>query len=103
LRADGRGGARDVVRSHVLGVVRSDVLDGARSWWVVARRVVPLVVVVVAYGAARAAVLGGVGGTGDPAAPPAGKLLQIASGLVHAFGASDVLAPPVGWTVGIGG
>jgi hypothetical protein len=55
------------------------------------------------YVVARTVVLGGVGGSGDPRASVAGKLLQIASGWIHALTASDVLAEPIAWALGVGG
>jgi hypothetical protein len=55
------------------------------------------------YVVARTVVLGGLGGSGDPRAPVAGKLLQISSGWIHALTASDVLAEPIAWALGSGG
>jgi hypothetical protein len=57
--------------------------------------------VVGAYLLARTLVLRSVGGSGDQIAPPAGKAVQIASGLVHAVTSSQTLGEGPAWTVGV--
>jgi len=73
---------------------------GAAGAGAVSRDVLLLPVAAI-YLAARTAVLRGRGGSGDAAAPVAAKLLQIASGLVHAVTGAQILAEPVAWTVGL--
>lgn len=51
--------------------------------------------------AARTAVLHGWGGSGDERAPIAGKLLQLASGLVHAGTGADVVPEALAWGLGL--
>lgn len=51
--------------------------------------------------AARTFVLHGWGGSGDERAPLAGKLLQLASGLVHAGTGAAVLPEPLAWGLGV--
>jgi hypothetical protein len=51
--------------------------------------------------AARTAVLHGWGGSGDERAPPAGKLLQLASGLVHVGTGDAVLPDALAWGLGL--
>jgi hypothetical protein len=51
--------------------------------------------------AARTAVLHGWGGSGDERAPLAGKLLQLASGLVHVGTGADVLPEALAWGLGL--
>lgn len=64
-------------------------------------RVVPLLPVAFAYLAARTAVLGGTGRFGDPPAPLVGKLIQIASGLVHIAPGGVIASEPLGWLIGV--
>lgn len=67
----------------------------------VALRIVALWPVVGAYLVARTLVLRSVGGSGDQVAPPVGKAVQIASGLVHAMTSSQTLGEGPAWTVGV--
>ena len=67
------------------------------------RRVVAIVphgLLALAYLAARWRVLGGWGGTGDERAPFVGKLLQIASGLVHSIAGVDIFPEAFAWGAG---
>jgi hypothetical protein len=68
----------------------------------VALKIIALWPVVGAYLLARTLVLRAVGGSADQVAPPAGKLLQIASGLVHAVTASQTLGEGPAWAIGVG-
>ena len=67
----------------------------------VALRIIALWPVVGAYLLARTLVLHAVGGSGDQVAPPAGKLVQIASGLVHAVTSSQTLGEGPAWAIGL--
>jgi hypothetical protein len=64
------------------------------------RRVLPHVALAAAVVAVRFAVLGRMGGAGDPAAPLAARGLQIASGLVHAL-VGGSLPEVVAWPLGL--
>ena len=66
-----------------------------------ARRVAPLAAVVAAYAAARTLVLHGLGGSGDAAAPPAAKVVQLAAGLVHVFTGTQTLGAVPALIVGL--
>ena len=81
----------------VLGAGRGDL----RSTAIAKRTVVVFLPVAALYLLVRTAVLHGAGGFGDVTASWAGKLLQIAAGLVHAVTAGDVLGEPAAWVVGI--
>lgn len=67
----------------------------------VALKIIALWPVVGAYLLARTLVLHAVGGSGDQVAPLAGKLVQIASGLVHSVTSSQTLGEVPAWTVGL--
>ena len=71
-------------------------------WSAIAKRVAVLLPVAVVYLLARTVVLRSAGGFGDVVAPWAGKIFQIAAGLVHAAAAGDVASEPTAWIVGIG-
>ena len=63
----------------------------------------PLGAALLLYALARTIVLRGLGGAADePASLPA-KLVQLASGLVHALTTVDLLAEPLAWVVGVAG
>ena len=66
-----------------------------------ARRVAPLAAVVAAYAVARTLVLRGLGGSGDAAAAPAAKAVQVAAGLVHVFTGTQTLGPLPALLVGL--
>ena len=75
--------------SGVCGSVRSCLLAA-----------LPHSAVAAVYLAARFLVLGGWGGTGDPAAPWWGWALQLGGGLVHAVTANEPLPEWVAWLLG---
>ncbi|MES1206545.1 MAG: hypothetical protein ABUS79_11465 [Pseudomonadota bacterium] len=89
-----------VVPALAAVILRAD--DRAIAWRTVARRAGPLALVAVGYLVARTAVLGGVGGSGDTAAPFAGKLLQVGAGLLRVAAGADVVGGPAVWILGIG-
>jgi len=66
-----------------------------------ARRVAPLAAVVAAYAVARTLVLRGLGGSGDIAAAPAAKVVQLAAGLVHVFTGTQTLGALPALLVGL--
>jgi hypothetical protein len=66
------------------------------------RLVLPHLALAGAAVAARLAVLGRMGGSGDPGAPLAAKALQLTSGLVHALIGSGPLPEALAWPVGAG-
>ena len=53
------------------------------------------------YLLARRQVLGGWGGTGDERAPFVGKLLQVASGVVHVVAGADIFPEAFAWGAGV--
>ena len=67
----------------------------------VALTVAPHLLVVLGCLVVRRVVLGGWGGSGDPGAPAAGRLLQIAAGLVNAVVGDGVLPAAVAWIAGL--
>jgi hypothetical protein len=64
--------------------------------------VIPHLIVAAGYVAVRFAVLRGLGGTNDPAAPWWGRGLQVAGGLVHAVTAYAPVPDALAWLVGGG-
>jgi hypothetical protein len=71
------------------------------SWRRRLARVAPHAALAAAVLVVRHRVLGGWGGSGDPVAPLGGRLLQLASGLVH-VGTGDVFLPePLAWGAGL--
>jgi hypothetical protein len=70
------------------------------DWRKLVRPVLPHALVAVGYGAARFAVLRGVGGSNDPLAPWWGRALQMLGGLVHAVTAYQPLPEGVAWLLG---
>lgn len=83
----------------MLGVLaRPSTPDGRdRGLWY---RPLPHALLAAAFLFARWHVLRGWGGTTDPPAPLPGKLLQLASGLVHAGTGTAVLPEPLAWGLG---
>ena len=65
------------------------------------RRVLPLVGVVCAYAVARTLVLHGLGGSGDTAAAPSAKLVQVAAGLLHVITGMQMLGAVPALIVGL--
>jgi hypothetical protein len=63
-------------------------------------RVAPHAALALVVVAVRGRVLGGWGGSGDPAAPLGGRVLQLASGLVHVGTGSTFLPEPLAWGSG---
>ncbi len=63
-------------------------------------RVVPLAALALVVVIVRVRVLGGWGGSGDPTAPSLGRLLQLASGLVHVGTGTAFLPEPIAWAAG---
>ena len=63
--------------------------------------VLPLVGVVCAYGVARTLVLHGLGGSGDQAAAPAAKLVQLAAGLLHVVTGTQTLGAVPALLIGL--
>jgi hypothetical protein len=84
----------------VLGALVLRGADPATPAPVILRRTAVLLPVLAAYGVVRTLVLGGIGGSGDVGAPAGAKLVQLASGWIHAFSASDVIAEPLAWILG---
>jgi hypothetical protein len=82
----------------VLAVQKRGVRAALRAGW---RELAWLSAPAVAYLLARRQILGGWGGTGDERAPFAGKLLQVASGLVHVVAGSDIFPEPFAWGAGM--
>lgn len=66
-----------------------------------ARGTLPLVGVVGAYAVARTLVLHGLGGSGDAAAGPAAKLLQLAAGLLHVITGTQTLGTAPALVIGL--
>ena len=66
-----------------------------------ARRVAPLAGVALVYLIVRAAVLGGLGRSGDDAASLGGKLLQLGSGLLHLPLGSVIMSEPLAGCLGL--
>jgi hypothetical protein len=69
-----------------------------RSAFQAGTRLLPAVAVVLAC---RTIVLGGVGGSGDVAAPFSRKLLQVALGLTHSLAAGDIVGQPLATAIGL--
>ena len=89
-----------------LGLLPARAAGGVATGRVPSRRLLLSTVVVhallaLAYLAARWTVLRGWGGTGDERAPLAGKVLQIASGLVHCVAGIDVFPEALAWGSGV--
>jgi len=67
----------------------------------VARRALPLLGVACAYALARTLVLHGLGGSGDTAAAPGAKLVQLAAGLLHVMTGTQTLGTVPALAVGL--
>jgi hypothetical protein len=83
-----------------------DAAAGAGPLWRRSRRSLAAIIAVhgflaLVYLAARWVVLHGWGGTGDPRAPFLGKMLQIASGLVHCIAGIDIFPEALAWGLGV--
>lgn len=67
----------------------------------IARRALPLLAVAGAYGLARTLVLHGLGGSGDLAAAPAAKLVQVTAGLLHVMTGTQTLGAVPALLIGL--
>ena len=80
--------------SLVLAVRERGLRAALRAGW---RTLALLSAPAVAYLLVRRHVLGGWGGTGDERAPLAGKLIQVASGVIHVVAGSDIFPEAFAW------
>ncbi len=83
--------------SLVLTVRERGLRAALRAGW---RTLALLSAPALAFLLVRRHVLGGWGGTGDERAPLAGKLIQVASGVIHVVAGSDIFPEPFAWGAG---
>ena len=86
----------------VLAALAWRARDPQVRWSAIGKHVAPLAAVVPFYLGVRTLVLRGAGGSGDMAAPLAGKLLQIGAGLLQTIFGSEVTSSTFGWVMGAG-